>query len=611
MRSEKDLLYAQNSITTNMKKFSLCALFALWGILSHAATIYVDNGIPFIPSNNGVAWSKAFQKLEDAISAANNGDIIRVATGTYTAPNSNGYVLKNGVKIYGGHPPAFTNPIPDYLRNALRNPNTHPVRLISTSGTVFSANSNINNYTIVDGFTIGNQHCDGLTLTNHPTHYTYHFSAKFVNCDFKVNRFGIHIDSPIGKISPQFIDCEFSLSGSPGNYSAAVYIENHAAAFLTPPSVAPSFKGCEFHGFDNGVSLIAQFGLYSPYFEKCSFHNIWEHVFTNGRAQYNTGIGFLHNSPPHTCPAPTEFLYTPKIENSIFYNNGGIMDMTAHFRCNSTDIATKFTNCTFFNNPGFIKPAFSMNNFSNIAQTQNTPDMVVLQLENCISHGNIQANGKLMELGPALAVTIRNSMIEASTTHSNGTTIDPAYTGFSLHPTIHHITDLGGNIFNQNPQFVNTSPSALNLDLQASSPARNSGFTPLVPFPGSTVATDYIGRVRVNENVIDMGAYEYCAHINSCHATAPIALSKSSNSVTEEEITVDIYPNPFTSTLRIQRSTDAPANVILLDMKGQEVFNTSFESYEKTLNLGQVANGMYTLIINDGTSKTLRKVVKK
>lgn len=595
-----------------MKKFSLCALFALLGIFSHAAIIYVDNGIPFNPSNSGVSWGKALQKLEDAISIANNGDVIRVAKGTYTAPNSNGYVLKNGVQIYGGYPPVFTNPIPDFLRNALRNPSTHPVRLISASGTVFSANSNINNYTVVNGFIVGNQHCDGLTLATPWTHYTHHFSAKFVNCDFEVRRFGIHIDNPTGKISPQFIDCEFSLSGSPGSYSAAVYIESRLGGFATIPSVAPSFKGCEFHKFDNGIALIAQYGLYSPYFEKCSFHDIWEHTFTNGRAQYNTGIGLQYSSPSIPCPPPSQFLYTPKIENSIFYNNGGIIDMTAYFRCNTTDIATKFTNCTFFNNPGFIKPAFSMNNYFSPAQVQNTPDMVVLQLENCISHGNAQANGKLMEFGPAMAATIRNSMIEASTTNSNGTIIDPAFTSFFPHATIHHITDLGGNIFNQIPQFVNTSSSALNLDLQASSPARNSGFTPIVPSPGPTTAvTDYIGRIRVNENIIDMGAYEYCSHINSCYATTPLSLSKSSNRVPREEIAVDIYPNPFTSTLHLQRSTDAPASITLLDMKGQEVFNTSFESYETTLDLGQVANGMYTLIINDGNSKTLRKVVKK
>jgi hypothetical protein len=603
------MLFLKSKKTITMKKLSLFTLFVIINMAANAANIYVDNGITPSPSNNGLSWNKALEKLEDAISIANSGDIIRVAKGTYTAPNS-GYILKNGVQILGGHPPAFANPIPDYFRNALRNPNTHPVRLIAPSS-VFIANTFINNSTIVNGFIIGNQNCDGLTLAIPLAHYPHDFAAKFIDCDFDVRRYGIHIDNPTGKLSPQFINCDFNKSGPSGNYSAAVYVESAMGGFPTTPSVAPSFTGCDFHSFDNGVTLIAYYGLYSPYFEKCSFYDMLEHVFVTGRVQYGAGIGLLYGLTPVPCPTASEFRFTPTIKNSIFYNNGGIMDMSAYFRCTTADIATKFTSCTFYNNPGYIVPCFSMNNYSLGAQTLNTPDMIALELENCISYGNL-SNGKLMEFGPAMGATIKNSMIEAATTNSNGTIIDPAYTSFYPHPTIHNVTDLGGTIFAQNPLFVNTSLTIPNLDLLAASPARNTGLNPSGPVPGpTTIATDYRGKIRINELIIDMGAYEYCATQNGCFPLTPNMPFRSAQSTPPSKVTVDVYPNPFTSQLKIKRSTDNSARIILNDLKGTQLLVVPFESYETELNLSDLSPGVYTIIIDDGISQTIKKIVKK
>ncbi len=82
-------------------------------IKSQGATIYVDQNAA--GSNNGTSWANAFTDLSDALSTANSGDEIWVASGVYKPGaivdfNGNGgfdprevtFQIPNGVALYGG-----------------------------------------------------------------------------------------------------------------------------------------------------------------------------------------------------------------------------------------------------------------------------------------------------------------------------------------------------------------------------------------------------------------------------------------------------------------------------------------------------------------------------
>ncbi|MCF7832327.1 MAG: DUF1565 domain-containing protein [Candidatus Marinimicrobia bacterium] len=62
-------------------------------------------GVLFVDNNFGDGfWQGAYENLQDALSAASNGDEIWVAQGTYYpgADRGDSFILKEGVKLYGG-----------------------------------------------------------------------------------------------------------------------------------------------------------------------------------------------------------------------------------------------------------------------------------------------------------------------------------------------------------------------------------------------------------------------------------------------------------------------------------------------------------------------------
>jgi hypothetical protein len=86
----------------------LCfGLSSAWGakpVAKNGATLYVDSSAP--ADGDGMSWEMAFTDLQDALAAAVSGDQIWVAEGNYKPTSSSdrsvSFVLKSGVKIYGG-----------------------------------------------------------------------------------------------------------------------------------------------------------------------------------------------------------------------------------------------------------------------------------------------------------------------------------------------------------------------------------------------------------------------------------------------------------------------------------------------------------------------------
>lgn len=71
------------------------------------ATYYVDAAAT--GSDNGSSWANAYTDLQDALDAAEGGEAINVAAGTYyptssTTDREASFVLKQGVAVYGGYP---------------------------------------------------------------------------------------------------------------------------------------------------------------------------------------------------------------------------------------------------------------------------------------------------------------------------------------------------------------------------------------------------------------------------------------------------------------------------------------------------------------------------
>ena len=75
----------------------LTALLVLGAASVDAQTIiHVDDGAP--PGGDGTTWATAYDSLYDAMAAAQSGDQIWVAGGTYVG----NFTLTLGVELYGG-----------------------------------------------------------------------------------------------------------------------------------------------------------------------------------------------------------------------------------------------------------------------------------------------------------------------------------------------------------------------------------------------------------------------------------------------------------------------------------------------------------------------------
>jgi hypothetical protein len=70
----------------------------------NATVIYVDSS-HVSGTQNGLTWATAFSNFQAGINATNTGDSLWVAGGSYQPPTGGFFVMKEGVKIFGG----FTN----------------------------------------------------------------------------------------------------------------------------------------------------------------------------------------------------------------------------------------------------------------------------------------------------------------------------------------------------------------------------------------------------------------------------------------------------------------------------------------------------------------------
>lgn len=141
-----------------MKFFAALFLLIQAFGLSAQTVIYVNQNVVG-GQNNGDSWANAFSDLQDALAIAVYGDIIWVAKGVYLPTNSNdrsiSFVLKNGVKIYGGFQGVETNLSQrDFEANEtkLSGEIGTPTILDNTYNVVYG--EGLDSTTILDGFVI-------------------------------------------------------------------------------------------------------------------------------------------------------------------------------------------------------------------------------------------------------------------------------------------------------------------------------------------------------------------------------------------------------------------------------------------------------------------------
>ncbi|MBC8645118.1 T9SS type A sorting domain-containing protein [Flavobacterium lindanitolerans] len=80
------------------------------------------------------------------------------------------------------------------------------------------------------------------------------------------------------------------------------------------------------------------------------------------------------------------------------------------------------------------------------------------------------------------------------------------------------------------------------------------------------------------------------------------------------DINIMLYPNPSSSVVNIESEHDLSSfNAKIIDVTGRLILKNNYElsGYSTQLNISDLPTGIYTIIIENGQDKIIKKLIKK
>ncbi len=294
-----------------MLKTTLCSLLLIVSCCAHATIRYVKAGA----SGPGTDWSTASGDLQAMITASTAGDEVWVAGGTYQRGAGQFFMMKEGVKLYGG----FAGTETALSQRDLSLTANKSTLQGNGSFVVYNDGNALTNAAVLDGFTVtGGQATFGAGIFNQVS------APTIANCIISGNtatNMGGGIFNKTG--ATRIINCTISNNSAP--YGGGI-CNDDASAIIT---------NCTISG--NGTTAIGRGGglhnrnTADPIITNCS---ITGNKAGQGGAVYNTGSSPKLTNCTISANAATDggAMYNsssspPRLRNCIVYgNNSGIVN---------------------------------------------------------------------------------------------------------------------------------------------------------------------------------------------------------------------------------------------------------------------------------------------
>jgi hypothetical protein len=509
----------------------------------------------------GTSWANAASDLQLTINNSSPGDSIWVAAGNYKPirradalgtitlnDRNNAFVLKSGVKIYGGFVGTET----------LLTSRNWTTNVSTLSGDLGAVGTSDNAYHVVvsggavgtaelNGFTVtagnGNGNASSITVNGIPFENDYcggiycRSSSPTLTNLIISNNSGKYCGGGmnITYSSPTVTSVTISTNTVTGGGGGGLYIDG------TSPAL-PTFSNCTIssNSAANGGGACFQ-NACSPTFTNVTFSGNTTPTNGGGIDNQSTGIVTITNSTITGNSATTTSgsgggiinqSSSPVITNTLIdsntaYDGAGIYNWATA----AVPASPVLTNVSITNNPagrnggGICNLGVSGNNvvatlkscliagntakwgggIYNMDYTANT--YINTTLANNTVSGSSSAGGAMFNNTANCTETFKNSIIYGN---KKGAAVNNIYNNSGVVLTYNYTLLEGGTvsgttiISNANPLFVN---STSDFHLQAGSPAFEKGSDAL--YPSYATATDLAGKPRKMGNAIDLGAYEY------------------------------------------------------------------------------------------------------
>ena len=549
-------------------------------------------------SNSGLSPDQSWQSINYA--AQNNiisaGDIVNIMGGTYNE--------KIDITISGAPdmPIAFTNYQNDeVILSGSSLPAHQYIMKIEDQAQIRISGLKFEDYQQLDAI--------GLEILN--SSYIYIQDNEFVNIDYSATAVG---ETPNENQNSQPI---IVYGRKPNDIDVSQGIEfrgNSIHDCETGWSEALSING-HVEGFEiayNEVYNNTNIGIVAIGFEgECP--NPDNDQARNGHIHHN----IVHDNP--SAYAECAGIYVDgaaqvNIENNILYNNdygvevgcennGGIPGANAK---NIIVRSNLIYNNTYtgialggydYPNTGFVQYVKIENNtlFNNDTENNYQGEMMISYTEYALIENNIfyanNADNVLYTYDNSAFTVSFNYNFYYTPSGTDNIVIEWNGNEFNTFAAYRAATYQDANSAFSDPLFADNSTSNPNLHIIASSPAINAGNPNTIP-----EGVDMDDEARLNGDFIDVGADEYYS------TTAVLTHDVSDN--------ISCYPNPTNGVMAIDSPDGNIQKISVIDLSGKVVFVTSLSQQNASINLSNLKDGYYALLIQTEKGVITKKVVK-